>query len=76
MGLVVLRGVINRELAGTVAVEAIVAMIVFMCIGWVAGWISDYLVRDSLERTFRARVDWYREGLVEAGIIEPDTNDK
>ena len=81
MGLVVLRGAINGELADNVAVEAIVAMIVFMCIGWVAGWISEYLVRDSLERVFRARVDWYRQGLVDAGLIEsesvePGTTDK
>jgi hypothetical protein len=76
MGLVVLRGAINRELAANVAIEAIIAMIVFMCVGSVAGWISDYLVRDSLERVFRARVDWYRKGLVDAGLIEPETNDK
>lgn len=75
MGLVVLRGAINGELAGNVAVEAIIAMIVFMGIGSVAGWISDYLVRDSLERVFRARVDWYREGLVDAGFIDSEIND-
>ena len=75
MGLVVLRGAINRELAGNVAIEAIIAMFVFMCVGSVAGWISDYLVRDSLERVFRARVDWYRKGLIDAGLIEPETND-
>ena len=76
MGLVVIRGAINGELAGNVAIEAIAAMIIFMGIGWIAGWISDYLVRDSLERRFRARVDWYRAGLVDAGIIEPETDDK
>ncbi len=76
MGLVVLRGAIYGELADNVAVEAIIAMIVFMCIGAVAGWITDYLVRDSLERVFRARVDWYRKGLVDAGVIEPETNDQ
>ena len=75
MGLVVIRGAINGELAGNVAIEAIAAMIVFMGIGWVAGWISDYLVRDSLERNFRARVQWYRQGLLDSGFIEPETND-
>ena len=75
MGLVVTRGAINGELAENVAIEAIAALIVFMGIGWVAGWISDYLVRDSLERNFRARVQWYRQGLVDAGFVEPETND-
>ncbi len=76
MGLVVLRGAINGELAGSVAIEAIISMIVFMCVGWVAGWISDHLVRDSIERVFRARVDWYRQGLIDAGQIEPEQDDK
>jgi len=75
MGLVVLRGAINGEMADTVAIEAIVAMIVFMCIGWVVGWIADYLVRDSLERAFRARIAWYRQGLADAGLIEPETTE-
>ena len=73
MGLVVLRGAVNGELASNVAMEAIFAMLVFACVGWVAGWIADYLVRDALERVFRARVDWYREGLVEAGLVETDS---
>ena len=73
MGLVVLRGVINGELAGSVAVDAIIAMVAFMSIGAVAGWISEYLVRDSIERLFRARVQWYRQGLLDAGLIEPES---
>jgi hypothetical protein len=73
MGLVVFRGAIQGEHAGSVASEAIVAMLVFLCLGAVAGWIADYLVRDSLERMFRARVDWYRKGLVDAGYMETES---
>lgn len=73
MGLVVLRGVLHRELAGHIAVEAIVAMLVFMGIGAVAGWIADYLVRDAVEQSFRDRVHWYRKGMIEAGYIEQDS---
>ncbi len=72
MGLVFLRGVLHRELAGQVAMEAVVAMLLFMGIGFIAGWIADYLVRDAVESTFRARVHWYRKGMIEAGYIEPD----
>ena len=75
MGLVVLRGAINGELAGHVAVESIIALIAFMCIGMAAGWIADYLVRDALESAFRSRVDWYRKGLVEAGLADQETED-
>ena len=76
MGLVVVRGAIQGEYAGSVAIEAIVAMLVFMCIGGVAGWIADYLVRDSVQHMFRARVDWYRQGMVEAGYIESESADQ
>lgn len=69
MGLVVLRGAIQGELASSVAIEAIMAMLVFAVVGGVAGWIADYLVRDSLERMFRSRVDWYRKGMIDAGHI-------
>ena len=72
MGLVAFRGVVHRELAGTVAMEAVVCMLLFMGIGFVAGWIADYLVRDAVEQTFRARVQWFREGMIEAGYIEPE----
>ncbi len=73
MGLVVLRGAIRGEFVGNVAMEAIVAMLLFMGVGGVAGWIADYLVRDGLERMFRSRVDWYRKGMIDAGYIEPDS---
>ena len=72
MGLVAFRGVLHHELAGSVAMEAIVCMLLFMGIGFVAGWIADYLIRDALEQTFRARVRWFREGMIEAGYIEPE----
>lgn len=75
MGLVVLRGAVDGEGIDGVAIKAILALIVFMGIGGVAGWIADHLVRDSLERAFRARVQWYRQGLIDAGKIEPDSND-
>ena len=67
MGLVGLRGAILGEFASSVAQEAIMALVVFSGIGFVAGWIADYLIRDSLERKFRDRVEWYRDGLVDAG---------
>ena len=74
MGLVVLRGAIHGELAASVAMVAIMAMLVFSCVGGVAGWIADYLVRDSLERMFRSRVDWYREGMIDAGYLNADSS--
>ncbi len=75
MGLVVFRGAIFGELAGEVAIEAIIAMVVFAGVGGVAGWIADFLVRDSLEGMFRKRVDWYRQGLIDAGNIEQDSSE-
>lgn len=68
MALVALRGAVRGELAGQVAAEAIVAMVLFLGIGYVAGWIAEYLIRDSVEQMFRARVDWYRKGVEEAGV--------
>ncbi len=73
MGLVVLRGAICGELADEVALEAIFAMVVFAGVGAVAGWIADQLVRDSLESMFRSRVDWYRQGLIDAGYVEEES---
>ena len=70
MGLVGLRGAIMGEFASSVAQEAIIALVVFSGVGFVAGWIADYLIRDSVERKFRARVEWYREGLVDEGCEE------
>ncbi len=75
MGLVVFRGAVLGEPAGAVASEAIVAMLVFACVGGVAGWIIDSLVRDSLEGMFRTRVDWYRRGLIESGQMEDDSSE-
>jgi hypothetical protein len=74
MGFVGIRGAILGELALSVAKEAIVAWIVFTGIGAVAGWITDQLVRDSVERAFRARVDWYRSGLIEAGYTKSNSS--
>ncbi len=76
MGIVVIRGAINGENAEAVTVEAIASMIVFAGIGATAGWIADYLVRDSVETMFRRRVDWYRKGLIEQGLIEQDSTDE
>lgn len=70
MGVVVLRGALYGEAAGEVALEAIFALAVFAVIGGVAGWIADYLVRDAVEQSFRKRVDWYRQGLIDAGYEE------
>lgn len=75
MGVVLLRGLIDGGLAGHVAIDAIVALVLFMGIGAVAGWIADQLVRDALEQMFRARVEWYRNGLAESGLAEPKSDD-
>lgn len=75
MGVVVIRGALQGEHAASVASEAIVAMLVFACLGGFAGWTADYLVRDSIERMFRARVEWYRKGLVEAGYPDRETSE-
>lgn len=75
MSLVVLRGAASGELAAAVAGEAIVAMLVFAPVGGVAGWVADHLVRDSLERRFRGRVDWYRQGLIDAGLTETNSSE-
>ena len=64
----VLRGAAGGEPIEVVTTEAIVAMLAFAVVGYVAGWIADYLVRDSLEQNFRARVDWYRKELVDLGL--------
>ena len=72
MGLVMLRGVINHELASHVTMEAIVAMLVFMGVGFMAGWIADYLIRDAMENSFRARIRWYQGEMIEAGYVESE----
>ena len=70
MGLVALRGAVFGEPTGSVALEAITAMAVFAVVGAMVGWIADTLVRDSVEQAFRKRVEWYREGLNDEGLIE------
>lgn len=72
MAVVVLRGAIQGEHAASVATEAIMMMLIFACFGGFAGWTADYLVRDSLERMFRARVQWYRKGLIDAGYLKTE----
>ena len=64
---------VGFTLVELLVIIAIVAMLVFACVGAVAGWIADYLVRQSLEGLFRKRVDWYRQGLIDAGYIEAET---
>ena len=70
MALVMVRGAIQGEQADAVAIESIAALLVFMVIGAGAGWVMDYLIRDSVEAHFRKRVDWYRKGLIDAGLLE------
>lgn len=76
MAIVVLRGAARGEPIEVVTAEAMVAMFVFAVMGYVAGQIADYLVRDSLERSFRTRMDWYREGLTELGLETVETPDE
>jgi len=49
------------ELAAEVVVESMMALVVFAVLGGIAGAISDYLVREDLERQYRSRVAWYCE---------------
>ena len=75
MFVVALRGAIWGQQIASVAKEAVVALVLFTLVGAIAGWIADYLVRDSLERTFRSRIDWYRQGLIDAGYEETSSSD-
>jgi hypothetical protein len=74
MALVVFRGAIQGLPADEVTTRAIIAMLVFYGVGWVAGWIIDYLIRDAVEQMFRKRVEWYRKGLIEAGYLDDSAN--
>ena len=74
MGMVGIRGAFFGESAESVAKEAIVALVVFAGIGALAGWVAEYLVRNSVEQMFRSRIDWYREGLIEAGYLKPNSS--
>ena len=75
MALVALRGAVRGELAGSVVTESIVALVVFVTVGLGAGWIADYLIRDSLEQMFRARIGWYRKELLETRREQPDSSE-
>ncbi len=66
MALVILRGAICGEFPDHVAIEAIAALAVFSFFGAVAGWIADYVIRDAMEDAFRRRVEWYRQGIMDA----------
>ncbi|MCC9657210.1 hypothetical protein [Rhodopirellula halodulae] len=68
MGLVVLRGLWNGEMAETVAAEAIGTLIIFMGIGGLAGAIADHLIRDGVEDLYRKRVKWFQNGVAELGL--------
>ena len=61
MALVAIRGAMRNELAAAVAVESIMALMIFAVVGAIAGAIVDYLVRDDLEKQYRRRVAWYCE---------------
>jgi membrane protein YqaA with SNARE-associated domain len=61
MALVLLRGAMHHELAAEVAVESIMALVLFAAVGAVAGAIVDYLVRDDVEKQYHRRVAWYCE---------------
>ena len=61
MALVAVRGAIRHELAENVAVEAVMALVLFAILGGIAGAIADYLVRNDLETQYRRRVAWYCE---------------
>jgi hypothetical protein len=74
MATVMMRGALMRENVNDVAVESILALIVFMMIGAIAGWIADYLIRDAVETAFRKRVDWFRKELGDAGYLEGEAN--
>ncbi|TWU26425.1 hypothetical protein Pla52o_02780 [Novipirellula galeiformis] len=76
MALVVVRGAIFGEIADQVAMEAMVALLIFSVFGWVAGWITEYVVRDSMETAFRHRVEWYRQGIIDATLSEDKSSNE
>ncbi len=61
MALVSIRGAMAGELAETVAIESVIALVVFAILGGIAGAVMDYLVRSNLEEQYRRRVAWYRQ---------------
>ncbi|MEM9644648.1 MAG: hypothetical protein AAF989_06625 [Planctomycetota bacterium] len=66
MALVFVRGAFRGEPAEAVASESIAMLLVFALVGAFAGWIADHLVLESVETMFRNRVEWYRNGVLEA----------
>ena len=75
MFVVAVRGAIWNQQIASVAKDAMAALLLFTLLGAIAGWIAEYLIRDSLERTFRSRVDWYRQGLIDAGSEKASSAD-
>lgn len=63
MFVVAIRGAIWGQQIDSVAKDAMVALLLFTAMGAVAAWIAEYLIKDTLERAFRSRVDWYRQGI-------------
>jgi hypothetical protein len=76
MFVVAVRGALWRQQIDSVAKDAMVALLLFTAMGALAGWIAEYLIRDSLERSFRNRVDWYRQGIVDATKKEASPGDE
>ena len=65
MFVVAIRGAMGGQQIDSVAKDAVVALLLFAVMGAVAGWIAEYLIRDSLERSFKNRVEWYRQGIID-----------
>ncbi len=61
MALVACRGAVQNGYVSTVAVDSVVALVVFSLLGGIVGAIADHLVRTNLELDYRRRVAWYRE---------------
>lgn len=66
MAVVVLRGLFHAEAVDQVMSEALLMMVIFTGVGAVAGWIAEHLVQENIESLFRKRVEWYRNGVLEA----------
>jgi len=75
MAVVVLRGAIHGEPADLVTQEAIAMLVIFAGVGAITGWITDYLVRENVESRFRKRVEWYRDGILEANRLNDESSD-
>ena len=75
MALVILRGIVRNEHAGDVTIEAVVVLMIFAVIGAMAGWIAEHLVCGDVEKMFRKRVDWYRQGVIEATALTDESQE-